>query len=114
MERSQTFLRVYYLNALRDASPTDRKHMIENITLGQMNAIVEVIYHLVNGLIPVLIVDRRYFRRAHLILRQLAATRPPFNVKKRVLLHNRSLIPRLLRIFYLSNTIRFIARSNEE
>ena len=99
MERPQTFLRVYYLNALRDASPTDRKHVIENITPGQMNANVGVIYHLVNGLIPVLIVDRRYFRRTRLNLRQLAASRPPFNVKKGVLLHNRSLIPRLLRIF---------------
>ena len=35
-------LRVHYSNALRDASPTDRIHMIENITLEQMNAIVEV------------------------------------------------------------------------
>ena len=29
MERSQTSLKVQYLNALKDASPTDRKHMIE-------------------------------------------------------------------------------------
>ena len=66
--------------------------MIENITLGQMDAIVEVVCHLVNGLIPYLIIDRRYFRRTRLILRQLAVSRPPFNVKRRVLLHNRWLV----------------------
>lgn len=114
MEMSQTFLRMFYLNALRDASPRDRYQMIQNITSGQMKAITEVAYHVINRLIPILLIDRRYFRSRRLSLRQLSSSRVSFAVKRRALLHIRSILPRLLRIFYLTNIMRHIARSAEE
>lgn len=116
MERSQAFLRIHFLTALRNASAPIRYQMIENITPGQMGAITEVAYHVVNTIIPTLMVDRDYFRRYRLVLRILASQRTSFNVKRRVLLRRNSstIIPRLLSTFYLSRTIRFIARSREE
>lgn len=114
MEMSQTFLRIHYLNALRDASSSNRYQMIQNITPGQMGAIAEVARHVINRLIPIMIIDVRYFRRYRLVIRQLSSTRASFAVKRRVLLHHCAILPRLLRIFYLTRTMRYIARSNEE
>lgn len=114
MEMSETFLRIHFLNALRNARPSNRYQMVQNITPGQMGAIAEVSYHVISGLIPILIVDRDYFRRKRLMLRQLSATRVSFMVKRRVLLHNIAVLPRLLRIVYLHRIIRYIVRLNEE
>lgn len=113
MELSQTFIRIHFLNALRNANPRDRRQMVENITPGQINAISEVAYHIINRLIPILIIDWPYFRR-RLFLRQLSSPIVSFAVKRRVLLHRHAILPRLLRVFYLTETMKSIARSHEK
>ena len=103
MKRSQTFERI-------EGCPAYRQKTYHT---GQMNATVEVVYqvHLINGLIPIVVVDRRYLSRRSIVLRQLAASRPPFNVKGEYCFPSHRLFrDRFLRIYYLINTIRFIAR----
>ena len=111
---SHTFLRIRFLNALRDASPPDRRRMVENITQSQMSAVTEVIYHIVKRLIPILVIDMSTFRERQLALRQLASSRTSFAVKRRVLISHNSVLQRILRVFYLIRVMRYKARAHEE
>ena len=113
---SQFLIHVRFLNDLRIANPTVRCQMIRNMTSDQMSAIVKVVFHVTNGLIPTLLQDRDYFAQYRLVLRRLSSPRVPFASKRQTLLQyrNTTLLPRLLDTFYLVRTFRHLARSHEK
>ena len=49
MEHSQVYQSIHYLMEVRNATPTDRKRLLQNITTGQVLAMREVAKRLTNG-----------------------------------------------------------------
>ena len=114
MEESQVYLRIHYLLALRNASARDRQLMIQYITQGQMNVISEVCFYISQHLIPIMTRDIDYFIRYRLALRLLSSARVSFAVKKRTLQRHHSILPRMLKAFYLTKTIVSVMLANDQ
>ena len=114
MERSRIYSRIYFLLALGRATSRDRRLMIESITAGQMECLQIIAKQIVNGQMPILDRDSDYFNRYARLLRTLKSGWVSFVRKKRLLLLNHTLVPRLLRERYLRHAIRNEIRSPED
>lgn len=105
MEHSQVYQSIHYLAAVRTASPADRKTLLQNITRDQLLAIGEVAKRLINGYINPLRRDAQLFERRRLMLRTLASPRVSVERKKRLVNRHHSMVPSILKVVYLIQTI---------
>lgn len=105
MDHSKVYQSIHYLTALREASPTDRKTMLQNVTRLQLSSIREVAKRLTNGTINPLRRDALLFERRRLILRTLASSRVSFQRSKTLVNRHSSILPSMLRTVYLIQTI---------
>ena len=101
MEHSQVYQSVHYLAAVRNAAPTDRKTLLQNITKDQLLAIGEVAKRLINGHNNPLRRDAQLFERRQLMLRTLACPRVSVERKKRLVNRCHSVVPSMLKVVYL-------------
>ena len=114
MVYSRVYGRDYYLQELGRTSVRNRKSMIENIIPAQLDAISTVARHIVESRIPIMDIDSDYFRRRRRIMKVITKPSLPFRRKRRLLLSQHQLIPKLLRTTYLRRTIRAEIRTREE
>ena len=114
MEYSRVYGRYYYLRELGRTDVRNRKSMIENIIPAQLDAISTVALYIVESRIQIMDIDSDYFRRRKRILKVIAKPSLPFRRKRRLLLSQHQLIPKLLRTTYLRRTIRAEIRTREE
>ena len=105
MEHSQVYQSIHYLMEVRNATPTDRKRLLKNITSDQVLAMREVAKRLTNGHINPLRRDARLFQSRRLMLRTLASPRVSVERKKRLIRRYHSVIPSMLKSVYLIQTI---------
>ena len=105
MEHSQVYRSIHYLMEVRNATPTDRKRLLQNITTDQVLAMREVAKRLTNGHIKPLRRDARLFQSRRLMLRTLASPRVSVERKKRLIRRYHSVIPSMLKSVYLIQTI---------
>ena len=105
MEHSQVYRSIHYLMEVRNATPTDRKRLLQNITSDQVLAMREVAKRLTNGHINPLRRDPRLFQSRRLMLRTLASPRVSVERKKRLIRWYHSVIPSVLKSVYLIQTI---------
>ena len=75
MEHSQVYRSIHYLIEVRNATPTDRKRLLQNITTDQVLAMREEAKRLTNGHINPIGRDARLFQSRRLMLRTLASPR---------------------------------------
>ena len=106
--------RYYYLQELGRTTVRNRKLMIENMIPAQLDAISTVARHIVDSRIQIMFIDSEYFRRRRRILQVIATLELPFRRKRRLLLSQHQMIPKLLRTTYLRRTIRAEIRTREE
>ena len=114
MDLSSDFNRIHYLVALKNASRDDRITMIQTITPGQLACIGEIARRIYKQTFPLLTRDLNYFDDRSLVLRTLFSVRVSFRRKVATLVHYYTMIPRLLRIYYLQATIQDQVRSQRE
>ena len=105
MDYSRVYTRIHFLLCLKDASIADRRTMLTNLTRTQLEPILEIIIRVVNGVVSPMRRDVPLFERKRRLFRTLTSTRVSFARKKALLKRNHSLIPRLLRVPYLIQTI---------
>ena len=105
MEHSQVYWSIHYLIEVNNATPTDRKRLLQNITTDQVLAMREVAKRLTNGHINPLRRDTRLFQSRRLMLRTLASPRVSVERKKRLIRRYHSVIPSMLKSVYLIQTI---------
>ena len=79
--------------------------MITNMTLGQISAISEVAKCLTNGNTSPVRRDVQKLERKRQVLRSLASNEAPLVVKKALLRRHHTIIPVILRIAHLVDTI---------
>lgn len=101
MDNSSVYNRIHYLIALRNAGPDERLFMLRYITPGQIECIGEIARRIYDQAFPLLLRDVEHFRRKRQVLRSLFSQRVSFRRKAITLVHNRALVPRLLRIYYI-------------
>ena len=114
MEHSKVYLRIHFFLYLKDASPSDRKLMLTNITRDQLEALIEVIARVLNGVVSPLRRDVRLFHRKRSFLRTLVSNNVSFTRKKALLRRNHTLISVLLRTPYLIQVILDERRTTRE
>ena len=90
---------------MRNATPTDRKRLLQNINTDQVLAIREVAKRLTNGHINHIRRDARLFQSRRLMLRTLASQRVSVERKKRLIGRYHSVIPSMLKSVYLIQSI---------
>ena len=105
MDHSQVYRYIQYLIEVNNATPTDRKRLLQNITTDQVLAMREVAKRLTNGHINPLRRGARLFQSRRLMLRTLASPRVSVERKKWLILRYNSVIPSMLRSVYLIQTI---------
>ena len=105
MEHSHVYQSIHYLAAVRNATPTDRKTLVQNITRDQLLAIEEVAKRLINGHINPPRRDAQLFERRRLMLRTLASPRASVERKKRLVNRRHSVVPSMLKVVYLIQII---------
>ena len=114
MQNSRVYGRYYYLQELGRTTVRNRKSMIENMIPAQLDDLGTVARHIVDSRIQIMDIYSDYFRRRRRILRVIAKLTLPFRRKRRLLLSQHQLIPKLLRTTYLRRTIRAEIRTREE
>ena len=105
MEHSQVYRSIHYLMEVRNATPTDRKRLLQNTTTDQVLAMREAAKRLTNGHINPLRRDAGLFQSRRLMLRTLASPRVSVERKKRLIRRYHSVIPSMLKSVYLIQTI---------
>ena len=90
------------LMQLQRASPAIRKRMIETLQEDTVHAVTTLAQMIVNRQIPILRRDREKFRDKRNALRQLASMLVSVRRKRATLLRHDSLVPFLLRPFYIN------------
>ena len=105
MEQTQIYRAIHYLISVRNATAADHKTLLQNITRDQLLAIGEVAKRLTNGHINPLRRGMQLFSRRRLMLRSLASPRVSVERKKRLVDRYHSVVPSMLKIIYLIQTI---------
>ena len=114
MDHSKVYQRIHFLLYLKDAPVTERQMMITNITPGQLDAIIEVIVRIVNGIVSPLRRDVQLFHRRQRLFRTITSSRVSFTRKKALLRRHHSIVPIILRTPYLIQVILHEARTTVE
>lgn len=105
MEHSKVYQSLHYLTMLREATPSGRKTMLQNVTRLQLSSIREVAKRLTNGTINPLRRDAQLFERRRLMLRTLASHSVNFQRRKTLVNRHSSVLPSMLKSVYLIQTI---------
>lgn len=113
MEQSRVFQNTDFLRELSHANHNRQAILITAASRRQLSAISDVVRHLQNNDISVLSHDRSHFRRHRLVMRHLISARISTARKKEILIINRSLVPRLLRDYYLARILILTLRARE-
>lgn len=113
MEQSRVMQNADFLRELSHAHHNRQEVLITTANRRQIAAISDVVRHLLNYDIPVLSHDRSDFRHHRLVMRHLFSTRITTARKKEMLLIHRSLVPRLLRDYYLARILILTFRARE-
>jgi len=113
MEQSRIFLRIHYLLALGRETARTRRTLIRMMTPGQMECLQILVKQILDGQIPILNRDARYFDRYRRLLRIVKSGWVSLTRKKRLLSIRHALLPRLLRRRYLQYAILNEIRSSE-
>ena len=106
METHTVYVNIGFLLCLKDASVSERKTMLINITPGRINALSAVALRFVNGTIRTLRRDVQLLERKRELLRTIASDRVCSSRKKALLRRHNSLLPILLRPQYLIQVVR--------
>lgn len=104
MEQSRVFQNTDFLRELSHANHNRQAILITAASRRQISAISDI---------PVLSHDRSHFRRHRLVMRHLISARISTARKKEILIINRSLVPRLLRDYYLARILILTLRARE-
>ena len=105
MEHSLVYRRIYFLKELGNTRVRYRKIMIQSINVQQMAALAKIVQFMLNGSLSILQRDYRIFRRYINMLRQLISPSISLTRKRNSLLRHHDLLPRILREYYLNQTI---------
>lgn len=100
-----------FLKRLGDARRDERLQMVLHLTSAQLSAIGEVADSVRREKIQVSERDAIVFRRKGTVLRIVASATETDSRKKRQLIINHKLIPRLLKREYIRRTIGYVSRS---
>lgn len=114
MEHSKVFTRIHFLLHLKDAPVLERKTMLTNITPGQLEALGEVAVRAENGVLNIMRRDVQTFNNKQTLLRTLGSQNIAFRRKKALIRRHHSVIPRLLRTWYLIQVIQDEIRTARE
>lgn len=114
MAHSIIFRHAHFLLALGDASASNRRTILTNLTQNQLNAIVTVLDGIVHGVVSPLRRDALLFQRKRRLFRTLTSNHVSPRRKKTLLQTHHTLIPRLLRALYLIQVAFHEQRSGEE
>ena len=114
MDHSKVYVRIHFLLHLKDASVSERKTTLTNITPGQLEALGEVATRVSNGVLSLMRRDVQAFNRYRTVLRMLGSQNVSFNRKKSLIRRHHLLIPRLLRTWYLIQVIQDEIRTARE
>lgn len=111
MEGSPVYRHFEFLHQLGLMNVRERQNVVRQLNLAQMQAVTEVIRAIISS--PVLLVhnDYRFFRRHMRVLRQLVNSNISFHRKKVTLLRFHSILPRLMRDFYLMQILIIVEDS---
>lgn len=113
MEQSRVMQNADFLRELGHANYNRQNIIVHEANQRQISALSDVVRHLLNRTVPILTRDRDFFRRHKLVMRSLTSSRISVSRKKRTLLSNRGLIPRLLRDYYLARILILTIRNSE-
>ena len=105
MEHSQVYWSIHYLIAVKNATPTDRKRLLQNITTDQVLAMRQLAKRSTSGHINPLRRDARLFHFRRSMLRKLASSRVKVERKERLIRLYHSVIPSMLKSVYWIQTI---------
>jgi hypothetical protein len=105
MERSRVFQELNYLFSLKNAVASARRHLIRQITAGQIDAIAEIMRRLTTRSIPINQRDAYIFEDQKLTMRNIGSRQVNTRRKMRALLRHHSLLARVLRPQYIYQTI---------
>mgnify|MGYP001546939328 CR=1 FL=1 len=105
MDHSHVYRKLNYLLELKDATVIARKNIISNMTISQIKAIAQVARRLVTCIINPARRDVQLLERRRLVLQSLASRNVSSTRKKTILKRHHTLIPVLLRIAHLIETI---------
>ena len=106
INQSDVYNHIHYLLALNNADVTDRINMLRTLTLSQMDCLIEIARRIYDQKFTILTRDILFFRRNKPVLQSIFSGRISFRRKVVILIHHHTLIPRLLRIYYIMSTIR--------
>lgn len=110
MEQSRVMQNADFLRELGHANYNRQNIIVQEANQRQISALSDVVRHLLDKTVPILTRDRDFFRRHKLVMR---SSRILMSRKKRTLLLNRGLIPRLLRDYYLARILILTIRNSE-
>lgn len=114
MAHSIIYRHAHFLLALGDASASNRRTMLMNLTQNQLNAIVTLLDGIVHGVVSPMRCDALLFQRKRRLFRTLTSKHVSSRRKKTLLKTNHTLIPRLLRAIYLIQVALHEQRAGEE
>ena len=115
LELSNVYKRIYYLVKLRELTVEVRLFFLKKyISPDTLNCIGEIARKIYNENIPILERDIIFFDDMDLVMRFLFSDKISFRRKKAMLIHNHTIINRLLRNFYIHGTIQDQISSHRE
>lgn len=103
MEQSRVMQNADFLRELGHANYIRQRVIIQRANQRQISALSDV----------VLSHDRSFFRQHNLVMRTLSSSRVSVSRKKRTLLTHHTLIPSLLRDYYLARILILTIRNSE-
>lgn len=113
MEQSRVMQNADFLRELGHANYIRQHVIIQRANQRQISALSDVVRHLLDRTIPILSHDRSFFRQHNLVMRTLSSSRVSVSRKKRTLLTHYTLIPSLLRDYYLARILILTIRNSE-
>ena len=113
MDQSRVMQNADFFRRLGHGGRHNQAELIRRASSRQINALCDVVRHILNHDIPALSYDLSHFQHQRLVLRSLISARISINRKKTILLSHLELVPRLLRDYYLARILIFTLRARE-
>lgn len=99
------FRELNYFLSMSNAEARVRRHLVQQVTASQMDAITEIMRRLAERTINIYQRDIPFLEDDRLVIRTIASNRVSRRRKKNVLLRHHSLLARVLRPHYIYQTI---------
>ena len=113
MDQSRVMQNADFFRRLGHGGRHNQAELIRRASSRQINALCDVVRHILNHDVPALSYDLPHFQHQRLVLRGLISARISINRNKTILLSHLELVPRLLRDYFLARILIFTLRARE-